>query len=156
MEDDSLAAVLLDMRDRGRRPSRRLPLYQRRQGRARTSRLPSANTDTQVQNHNRRHHRAAISASRRTCGRWWRRSAWARCRSSRCRRRRPRPAHGWSSGAPCSSVGSSGSSSAAFPACISDEDEQQRSNSGLMKMIPDSLMLSNCRDFCRNSCRHSC
>lgn len=55
-----------------------------------------------------------------TCAPWRPRCAWARCRSSRSPRRRPRPARGWSSCALCSWAGNSGFSLAASPADTSD------------------------------------
>lgn len=50
-----------------------------------------------------------------TFGQWWPRCVWARCRSSRSPRRRPRPARGWSCGVLGSWPGSSGSSLAVSP-----------------------------------------
>lgn len=60
----------------------------------------------------------AVSKKSLTSGQWWPRCVWARCRSSRSPRRRPRPGRGWSSGVLGSWVGNSGSSLAVFPADI--------------------------------------
>lgn len=54
-----------------------------------------------------------------TCGLWWPRCVWARCRSSRSPQYKPRPARGWSSGVLCSWVGNGGFSLVVFPADIS-------------------------------------
>lgn len=130
-EEDLLAAVLFDMSDGRRGPHSRLSLDQCCQGWVWTGGLSpekmikihkffKSTTNTFIWNKDIQAACVLQFEKGLTFGLWWPHCVWARCRSSRSPRYRPRPARGWSSGVLCSWVENSGSSLAVSPANTSN------------------------------------